>query len=58
MRLEVFSFLPGNRRGTPLVSHQVIVQLIAEPPLRCELAPAMYLAGVKDGAYVIFKAAM
>ncbi|MGA9216585.1 MAG: hypothetical protein WBD78_13400 [Methylocella sp.] len=60
MRLEVFSFLTGNRRGKPRVSHQEIVHLIAAttPKTGRELAPAMYPAGVKDGDYVIFKAAM
>lgn len=64
MRLEVFSFLTGNRRGKPRVSHQEIVHLIAATTpktgreVRCELAPAMYPASVKDGDYVIFKAAM
>lgn len=64
MRLEVFSFLTGNRRGKPRVSHQGIVRLIAATTpktgreVRCELAPVMYPGGGKGGAYVMFKAAM
>jgi hypothetical protein len=48
----------------PLVSHQGIVRPIAATPtktgreVRCKLAPAIHPGGVKDGAYVIFKAAM
>jgi hypothetical protein len=50
---EMFSFITGNWRGKPLVSHQVIVQLIAATTtktgltVRCELDPTMYPAGVK-----------
>ncbi len=50
---RLFSFITGNWRGKPLVSHQVIVQLIAATTtktgleVRCELDPATYPAGVK-----------
>jgi DNA-binding transcriptional ArsR family regulator len=50
---RMFSYITGNWRGKPLVSHQVIVQLIAATTtktgltVRCELDPYMYPAGVK-----------
>ena len=50
---RLFSFITGNWRGKPLVSHQVIVQLIAATTtttglkVRCELDPNAYPAGVK-----------
>jgi hypothetical protein len=50
---RLFSFITGNWRGKPLVSHQVIVQLIAATTsktgleVRCELDQATYPAGVK-----------
>ena len=50
---RLFSFITGNWRGKPLVSHQVIVQLIAATTtktgleVRCELDPTTYPAGVK-----------
>jgi len=50
---RLFSFITGNWRGKPLVSHQVIVQLIAATTtkagltVRCELDPNIYPAGVK-----------
>ncbi len=50
---RLFSFITGNWRGKPLVSHQVIVQLIAATTskagleVRCELDRATYPAGIK-----------
>jgi Rhodopirellula transposase DDE domain len=50
---RLFSFITGNWRGKPLVSHQVIVQLIAATTtktgltVRCELDPNTYPAGIK-----------
>jgi Rhodopirellula transposase DDE domain len=50
---RLFSFITGNWRGKPLVSHQVNVQLIAATTtktgleVRCELDPTAYPAGVK-----------
>ncbi len=50
---HLFSFITGNWRGKPLVSHQVIVQLIAATTtkagltVRCELDPNPYPSGVK-----------
>ena len=50
---KLFSFITGNWRGKPLVSHQVIVQLIAATTtktglkVRCELDRNTYPAGVK-----------
>ena len=50
---RLFSFITGNWRGKPLVSHEVIVQLIAATTtktgltVRCELDPNTYPAGVK-----------
>ncbi len=50
---RLFSFITGNWRGKPLVSHQVIVQLIAATStkagltVRCELDQNTYPAGVK-----------
>ena len=50
---RLFSFITGNWRGKPLVSHQVIVRLIAATTtktgleVRCELDPTTYPAGVK-----------
>jgi hypothetical protein len=50
---RLFSFITQNWRGRPLVSHQVIVQLIAavttEPGLkvRCDIDPNTYPAGIK-----------
>src|SRR5271166_6533081 len=50
---RLFSFITGNWRSKPLVSHQVIVQLIAATTtttglkVRCELDPNAYPAGVK-----------
>ena len=50
---RLFSFITGNWRGKPLVSHQVIVQLIAATTMktglkvRCELDQNNYPAGIK-----------
>jgi hypothetical protein len=50
---RLFSFITSNWRGKPLISHQVIVQLIgatttkAGLKVRCQLDPATYPAGVK-----------
>jgi hypothetical protein len=50
---RLFSFITGNWRGKPLVSYQVIVQLIAATTtktgleVRSELDPTTYPAGVK-----------
>ena len=50
---RLFSFITGNWRGKPLVSHQVIVQLIAATTtkaglkVRCELDPNTYPCGIK-----------
>src|SRR6201996_521995 len=50
---RLFSFITGNWRGKPLVSHQVIVQLIAATTttsglhVRCELDENIYTAGIK-----------
>jgi transposase len=50
---RLFSFITQNWRGRPLVSHQVIVQLIAATTtdtglqVRCELDPNTYPAGIK-----------
>jgi transposase len=50
---RLFSFITQNWRGRPLVSHQVIVQLIAATTtktglkVRCELDPNSYPAGIK-----------
>jgi len=50
---RLFSFITQNWRGKPLVSHQVIVQLIAATTtktglkVRCELDPNSYPAGIK-----------
>jgi hypothetical protein len=50
---RLFSFITGNWRGKPLVSHQVIVQLIAATTtktglrVRCELDQNSYPAGIK-----------
>src|ERR1700680_3566402 len=50
---RLFSFITGNWRGKPLVSHKVIVQLIAATTtktglkVRCELDQNTYPAGVK-----------
>jgi len=50
---RLFSFITTNWRGRPLVSHQVIVQLIGATTtktgleVRCELDPRAYPAGVK-----------
>jgi Rhodopirellula transposase DDE domain len=50
---RLFSFITGNWRGKPLVSHQVIVQLIAATTtktglkIRCELDQNTYPAGIK-----------
>ena len=50
---RLFSFITSNWRGKPLVSHQVIVQLIAATTnnkglkVRCELDPSTYPSGVK-----------
>ncbi len=50
---RLFSFVTGNWRGKPLVSHQVIVQLIAATTtktgltVRCELDENIYPAGIK-----------
>jgi Rhodopirellula transposase DDE domain len=50
---RLFSFITGNWRGKPLVSHQVIVQLIAATTItaglkvRCELDSNVYPAGIK-----------
>jgi hypothetical protein len=50
---RLFSFITGNWRGKPLVSHQVIVQLIAATTtktglkVRCQLDGNTYPAGSK-----------
>ena len=50
---RLFSFITGNWRGKPLISHQVIVQLIAATTtktglkVRCELDQNTYPAGIK-----------
>jgi hypothetical protein len=50
---RLFSFITGNWRGKPLISHQVIVELIAATTtdtglrVRCQLDPNLYPAGVK-----------
>jgi len=50
---RLFSFITQNWRGKPLLSHQVIVQLIAATTtktgleVRCELDPNSYPAGIK-----------
>jgi hypothetical protein len=50
---RLFSFITGNWRGKPLISHQVIVQLIAATTtktglkVRCELDKNTYPAGIK-----------
>ena len=50
---RLFSLITGNWRGKPLVSHQVIVQLIAATTtktglkVRCELDQNTYPAGIK-----------
>jgi hypothetical protein len=50
---RLFSFITGNWRGKPLVSHQVIVQLIAATTtkaglkVRCQLDRNTYPAGIK-----------
>ena len=50
---RLFSFITQNWRGRPLVSHQVIVQLIAATTtetglkVQCEIDPNAYPAGVK-----------
>ena len=53
---RLFSFITQNWRGKPLVSHQVIVQLIAATTtktglkVRCEIDPNTYPAGLKVAA--------
>jgi hypothetical protein len=50
---RLFSFITGNWRGKPLISHQVIVELIAATTteaglkVRCQLDPNSYPAGIK-----------
>jgi hypothetical protein len=50
---RLFSFITGNWRGKPLISHQVIVELIAATTteaglkVRCQLDPNAYPAGIK-----------
>jgi Rhodopirellula transposase DDE domain len=50
---RLFSFITGNWRGKPLVSHKVIVQLIAATTtktgleVRCQLDQNTYPAGIK-----------
>jgi hypothetical protein len=50
---RLFSFVTGNWRGKPLVSHQVIVELIAATTtdaglkVRCQLDPNSYPPGIK-----------
>jgi hypothetical protein len=50
---RLFSFITANWRGKPLVSHKVIVELIAATTteagltVRCQLDPNTYPAGVK-----------
>ena len=50
---RLFAFITGNWRGKPLISHAVIVQLIAATKtkagleVRCELDPNAYPAGIK-----------
>ena len=53
---RLFSFITQNWRGKPLVSHQVIVQLIAATAtktglkVRSEIDPNSYPAGIKIAA--------
>src|SRR3990172_9009762 len=53
---RLFSFITQNWRGKPLVSHQVIVQLIAATTTKtglkvhCEIDPNTYPAGLKVAA--------
>src|ERR1700748_810630 len=53
---RLFSFITGNWRGKPLVSHQVIVELIASTTteaglkIRCQLDTNTYPAGIKVAA--------
>jgi hypothetical protein len=58
MRLEVFSFVTGNRRGKPLVCHQVIVHLITAATAKIGREVRRERAPASVGAYVMFKAAM
>jgi len=50
---RLFSFITGNWHGKPLVSHQVIVELIAATTtntglkVRCQLDPNSYPTGIK-----------
>src|SRR5574337_499819 len=50
---RLFAFITGNWRGKPLISHAVLVQLIAATKTktglegRCELDPNAYPAGIK-----------
>jgi hypothetical protein len=50
---RLFSFITSNWRGKPLISHQVIVQLIGATTtktglkVRCQLDPMTYPAGIK-----------
>ena len=50
---RLFSFISMNWRGQPLVSHQVIVDLIAATTtrkglkVRAEIDPAQYQTGIK-----------
>jgi hypothetical protein len=50
---RLFSFITSNWRGKPLISHQVIVQLIGATTtktglkVRCQLDPTTYPAGIK-----------
>jgi hypothetical protein len=50
---RLFSFITGNWRGKPLISHQVIVELIAATTtkaglkVRCQLDQNTYPAGIK-----------
>jgi hypothetical protein len=51
-RTPPFSYITGNWRGKPLISHQVIVELIAATTtknglkVRCELGRNIYPAGI------------
>ena len=52
-RLRLFAFITQNRRGKPLLSHQVIVQLIANTTtatgltVACRLDANTYEKGIK-----------
>jgi hypothetical protein len=53
IELRLFAFIIQNWRGKPLVSHQVIVQLIANPrtntglTIACQIDASAYDKGIK-----------